>query len=251
MKRRDIIKSFSAAVGGVAFTAPAAASSRLEENPEHAQLRDQYTTLERVRTSFEAHGSQLLEQLADEGLLDAAAISEFESVATDIEAVEDHDEIKVMSTVDDETGEQTAVLRVTEEFEGGKTEVFVMPEVEQSYARIEYDSGETTLKMDGAPADGDVTTNKTECEYVETETECTSDSCDMSTDCENMPDYAVCRWTFNEEQVYEVSECTSTKQTPEGLSKKTWTSRKLVDSYCSTDCCSEGIACKACIYGGC
>ena len=235
MKRRDLLKGASAAFGGgVATSSVAAAEPPESTKPPHASLRDEYESPADIVSPFETHAEPLLAELSEDGLLSTSSISGLAPDADEPE-IESRDSIEVMSTRDDETDVPTAVLRVSERFEDGRTDVFVMPEAERSYARIEYDSGEQVLRLGRSPAESKTVSTSADCVHTGTTTRCSSEQCDTFLSCGDR-----CPTHFNKIDIFEHFECTETVQLPDGSEgTETYTTKQFVSSDCSPDCCSS------------
>lgn len=223
-----------------------ASGQTLADESPHAHLRDEYDDVNVITDHFHKHAADLLDQLSEEDLVSGRDMSQFDAIEYGSDSLEEAEDVHVMSTVDSTTGIPTAVLRVTEEFENGTTNVFVLPEAGRSYATIEYDTGKKVLKTavsENEAETSDATTEET-CEFQKTTT-----NCDMSDSCETHVACTICSWGYFILETWDHYECTRYNQTPSGPVKETYQTKELVDTTCSTECCESG-NCGLC-PGGC
>ncbi len=235
VKRRDILVNVTgAAVGGVALSGIAGADVSAETDVDHEGLRRKYGSTERVADVVETHASDLLAELAEEGLVGSVDPRELPALRAGVEPAVDDDPVRVMSTVDGKTDTPTAVVRVTEPFPGGVTQVFVLPEAGRRYATIDYDDGERRLwRSDGV-----------DCTYSHQEVVCSNDSClTKNQNCLSAP----CTVTYYVEETYDVYEC---EDCTTGSWCETYEERRLQTTVCTHDCCEDsGYGCECQSFG--
>ncbi|GAB3020576.1 hypothetical protein GCM10025298_05160 [Natronobiforma cellulositropha] len=249
----------AATAGNVTLAAIGAAQARPdrdvsppddEEDTWKAALESEYDTIDAVVDAFESYADELFSLLVDEGYVDTHDSADLHAVQNS-DSLAETDAITVMSTADEQTRTETAVLRIDEPFDGGVASLFVLPEAGRQYARISYDDGEKTLLSVPDQPDTEAQVyahhNGSGCpswEFAGTETECTDVECNWGLDCDGMGDEEpifVCGWSYYEEETYEVYECES------GSGER----RELVHTTCSGNCCEEhGWGCRIC-PGGC
>lgn len=228
MKRRTVLRNVAGAtVGGAALAGEAAGRSPAETGSKHRELRADYDAVEPVLRSFEEHAADLLEDLREEGVLRSADASQLAAVREGNLA--DDERVRVMSTFDERTETPTAVIRVSEAFDGGEAKVFVLPEAGRSYAILEYDSGERVLRKQDVGI---------ECDYAGTKTICTNDVCNSGTD--SCAQILYCSWEHTVQETYDVWNCGGHKE------------EELLTTVCTSDCCRNagGTGC-GCNLAGC
>lgn len=241
MKRRDVLRNLSsAAIGISAFAGISSAQESPQEEPAHVAIRSQYDTIETVKSSFKEHTQNLLNILANQDLVNTNDVSMLETFVKldDVggDAIKNLDEnqknsegLIVTSTFDEKTETPTAVIRVTEEFSGGKTKIFALPEADRSYAIIKRDSGEDRLIYPNLSSG---------CEFSHYEYSCSSEVCNSGTDmCSPWPGvWVTCDWKHYVREQYAVYWCSADNSTYKELEYR----------YCSNECCSnagEGCHC--------
>lgn len=253
MNRRTLLKRVAgAAVTGTALSTTAASRPTETSRASHVERQSRYATFPAVRDAFEAHASELVERLDRNDVLASGDLAELDAFRTAGVDVSDSDGIEVTSTVDDRTGAETAVVRVTETTANAEVDLFVLPGAERSYATVDPDDGEKWLL---SPDDDEASTQADEhkyhgdWEFLRTESTCTDDNCDGgNSDCGGDDPLWYCRWDYFTEETYEVYECGRVDVFPDGSTEECGaTRRELVNTNCSSNCCTQdGTACGPC-----
>lgn len=140
MKRRDVLRTAaSLGIGSLVLANTASADPTTSPDPEHISKRNKYENTDEVRKEVRNHAIDLLKKLSDKEIIDSSSPSDL-SAFSGPDSIDKNDQIKVMSTFDEQTQTPTAILRIAEEVEETLVAIFVLPEAERNYATI--DDGE-------------------------------------------------------------------------------------------------------------
>jgi hypothetical protein len=151
--RRRLLKSIGAT--GLAFGASGVASASVSDT-RAAELRAQFGAADAVEEAFDAHGTPVLSELADRGVIQSASAAAFDlSDAT-------------LSVSDD-----GAKIVATKETPAHEVTVEVLPDESESAASVKPTGGESPFTLRSAAGDDDVSTED-HCYY---EYDCTNYAC--------------------------------------------------------------------------
>lgn len=235
MQRRDVLRNVTgAAAGSVALSGLATGETVTESESDLAHLQREYESADDIVGAFESHADDMLAELESEGFVESADVTDLNALDGEDGLSAESEDVRVMSTVDGETGTPTAVVRVTERFSDGETNVFVLPEAGRQYATIEYDDGREELWR----------SNADNCEFSHENEVCTGDDC--LTKNQNCWKVLPCVVTYYVQDTYKVYECADC-----GTSGcQTWTKEEFHSSVCTNDCCQDsGNGCGCSSFG--
>lgn len=144
MKRRELLRKTSTGLAiGVGATGTAAAGSK-GELPASVEFEPAA-----ARAAFAAHGD-LLDELAAEGVLDAADLGAFD-FGTRLDSLADADGVGVTPAM--VAGTRTELYTATRSVDGGRLVVHALPDGSDAFAALEDGDGEVLETFGGVQAD--------------------------------------------------------------------------------------------------
>ena len=155
--RRRLLKSSGglatalAAIPGLSKVADAAG---LQQRPDNAQLKamaDEFQRQPVVEQALRAQGSDLLEVLAERGILERPSFADFETGTIHSHSNPSKEDEGVIILSYDDTNGGTAQIQVLHQIPDGRLRFFVEPHADRSYAIVEYDNQpDKTIMADGS-----------------------------------------------------------------------------------------------------
>lgn len=282
VNRRGVLKTIGS-VGTVGFTGligsvNAVAQESQAEKSKHEKVRSNYKSERKIKSALEEYSQSLLENLQEENFVESEEIQELNAFEHTEKKAYKNEFIKIMSTFDYQTQTLTAVIRITEKFKQGKTNIFVLPESERNYAMIDLENGESFYKTTTPNQVEQVTIddsgnrivgtiNPTKIEEINKEEmktksvgvgevsqeTVTSDDFD---DCEYVGETSFCtniECLTLDENCYQVLPCTTILHEREDMrvySCDNQTQYEIYNSVCTNECCEDsGTGCDCASFG--
>ena len=216
VKRRKLLQTVAGgAAAGTVLSAGAAADSQAART----RLKERYDDTTVIARQVNEFG-EFVTTLSDKGYIGSDDVSEFNAFQSSAASVSENENIKLMTNFDEQTETRTALIRITETFDGGETNLFVLPEAERSYATVQRESGDEVLISSNNPS--------SECEFIGNSENCTREVCVSNHgDCGSV--WTGCNWDYFLKEEVKVYRCDNFP----------YIGREVVNKYCTQDCCGN------------